>query len=100
MSKSKHAPGILCYLKNCHFPENEGLVVQLVERVPRLDPVMGGPVWLVESREPGKVLITMGGFQGTVVSDRLSHAIQPNLIPINDPGLTTDDLTVKELENV
>lgn len=97
MSKPKHAPGVLCYVKNCYFPENEGKVVELLRIDLDVSKLLNTIVWEVKFREPSKVFYTL---MNTTGLSAVATVPQRNLIPINDPGLTTDDLMVKELENV
>lgn len=94
--------GVLCWLRKCAVPENEGIVVEVLRRhIGFASPELGeGPRWVVKTRDKRRLIVYyQSGHRGTTIGDEF-NAAEYQLVPINDPDSVTNEVTDRVLEEV
>lgn len=98
MEPLKHAPGVVCYLRDLRAPDGSpspynGRTCTLIES--EYIPLIHDYMWRVEMNDPVLVRsMSMGDMQTT----RTPWCRQAKLVPIAGPGLITEDN--EELEKI
>lgn len=95
-------PGMLCWLTRTLIPENNGLVVEVIQRYtgPCFSPNGEGPRWIVRTRDKVKLRMYVPSGAYKVVRENEFNAATWQLIPFSDPDLSLDEVKDRELEEV
>lgn len=96
---AKIKPGMLCWLTHCQIPANNGKVVTVEKFYGHISigRLVTDDAWVVKASEP---ILGLERHGPAISNDGRIMTASWQLIPINDPDITTDDVTEKEREEV